>query len=216
MLDAIATEQGLPPASNAETQRRLWSRVGVICDRLSAPVVALGLRCGSGSALAAMLAAAADVSEPVAITASQLQRWPVTPTRGTVWVVENPSIVEAARLAGIRAPLVCTASWPTEAAVLLLDQLRSAGVELRYHSDLDATGLVLTAHLVARFGAHPWRMTADDYAAGSRESGTPLPDVARLPSTPWEPALREAMARAGVVVYEEDVVDILLNDLASE
>jgi hypothetical protein len=32
-------------------------------------------------------------------------------------------------------------------------------------------------------------------------------------ATPWDPELGEAMARAGKVVFEENVVDLLLADL---
>ena len=213
VLDAVATEHGLAPATNAESQRRLWSRAGVLCDRLSTPVLTSGLRCRGDSPLASILAASADAAEPVPITASQLQRWPIDPQQRTVWVVENPSIVEAARLAGVQAPLVCTASWPTEAAVLLLDQLRVGGTELRYHSDLDPTGVVLTSHLVERFGVRPWRMTAADYLAAAPASRSSREATSGLPPTPWDPELREAMARHGHVVFEEDVIGVLLDDL---
>lgn len=215
VLDALAGCYGEDRATSAETQRALWARAGVICDRLSAPVLTSGLRCGSESPLARVLHMLGEAGEPAMLTASQLQQWPVRVFASTVWVVENPSVVEAARLAGVGGPLVCTASWPAQAAVLLLDQLGASGVELRYHSDLDAVGLALTGHMIDRFGAVPWRMSAHDYLSSRRKpSQVSIADPHGLPATPWEPELRRRMVAEAVPVFEEDVVDLLVGDLA--
>lgn len=214
VADAAASLIGAPTPSVAEDARGALAAVGIVPDRVSSPVLTLGLRGSDGSdPIAAWLDALADDGEPAALTASQLRRWPVRATHHEAAVVENPSVLAAAASRGVSGvPLVCTASWPTEAGVLLLDQLRSAGVALRYHSDLDATGLALTGHLARRFGASPWRMTAADYLAAVDDARIALAPT-ELPPTPWDPALRTAMQRHARVVFEEQVVDVLLEDL---
>ncbi len=64
---------------------------------------------------------------------------------------------------------------------------------------------------MSRHGAAPWRMAAADYLAAVRAdslalAGTPHP-------TPWDPALADAMAATGKVVYEESVTETLITDL---
>ena len=95
------------------------------------------------------------------------------------------------------------------AVVTALRQLGAAGAALRQHADFDPAGLGITAWLAARAGTIPWRMSADDYRAAARPDGTPL--TGRVPPTPWDPTLGEAMSAAGVVAYEEDVRARLLD-----
>jgi uncharacterized protein (TIGR02679 family) len=177
------------------------------------PVLTLGLRGLGACPDPGWLAAMADVGEPVTLTASQLRRWPLSASQGDVFVVENPSVVAAAAAARVAAPLVCTASWPTHAAVLLLDQLRSSGARLRYHGDMDPTGLVLTEHHRRRFGAQPWRMSAGDYLAAVGAATVTIDVDTSVPPTPWVPALADAVRAHRRVVFEEQVVDDLLADL---
>jgi uncharacterized protein (TIGR02679 family) len=213
VADAAAALARLTPPTSAEQARTALSRVGIVSDQLSVPVLTLGLR-GPGAApdpgwLAAMVAA----GEPVTLTASQLRRWPLAGSVGDVYVVENPSVVAAAVAAGSTVPLVCTASWPTHAAVLLLDQLRSRGARLHYHGDMDPTGLVLTEHHRRRFEAQPWRMGVNDYLAAVGAATVPIEDGIPIPATPWDPALADAMRTHRRVVFEEQVLDDLLADL---
>jgi uncharacterized protein (TIGR02679 family) len=130
-----------------------------------------------------------------------------------VHVVENPSVIAAAAARGLSAPLVCTASWPTHAGVLLLDQLRAGGVRLHYHGDMDPTGLVLAEHHRRRFDAQPWRMGAADYLAAVEAAVVPIDPATAIPPTPWDPALADAIRQHRRVVFEEQVVDVLLGDL---
>lgn len=123
-------------------------------------------------------------------------------------------MVASAATAGTASPLVCTASWPTDAAVVLLDQLRERGVRLHYHGDVDPTGLVLTEHHRRRFGARPWRMGVVDYLAAVPAASRVIAADATIPATPWDPALADAVREHRRVVYEEQVVELLLSDLS--
>jgi uncharacterized protein (TIGR02679 family) len=213
VVDAAAGLAGLASPTSAEQARAALARVGIVADQLSAPVLTLGLRGAGAGPDPGWLAAMAEAGEPVVLTASQLRRWPLAAGDVDVRVVENPSVVAAAAAAGVAAPLVCTASWPTHAAVLALDQLRAGGARLHYHGDLDPTGMVLAEHHLRRFEASPWRLGASDYLAAVGDAVVTIdPDVA-VPPTPWDPALAVAVREHRRVVYEEQVIDVLLGDL---
>jgi uncharacterized protein (TIGR02679 family) len=217
VADAAAGLARLATPVSAEQARAALSWAGIATDQLSTPVLTLGLRGPGGGpgggADPGWLAAMAEAGEPVVLTASQLRRWPLEVGAVEVHVVENPTVVAAAAAAGISAPLVCTASWPTHAGVLLLDQLRAGGARLHYHGDVDPTGLVLTEHHRRRFGAQPWRMDASDYLAAIGDAVVTLDPAVAIPPTPWDPALADAVREHRRVVYEEQVIDVLLRDL---
>ena len=130
-----------------------------------------------------------------------------------MFVCENPSVVAAAadRL-GVRcAPLLSTEGQPRTAAHLVLRALRSAGIKLLYHGDLDWPGIAITNLLIQRHGILPWRMSESDYR--SAPSGKPLSGKPVAPS--WDRKLLIAMQERGCAVHEEQVMDLLLRDLES-
>jgi uncharacterized protein (TIGR02679 family) len=213
LADAAATLIGLGTPTDAESTRAALRGVGIVPDQLSVPVVCVGLRAAGSDPVARYLDGLGVAHEPAALTAAQLRRWPVAVGHDRVWVVENPSVLERIARCELDVPVVCTSSWPTDAVVVLLDQVRASGASLHYHSDLDGAGLALTGHLIRRFGATPWRMSVDDYLAAVDGARMPLMVDGPLPETPWDPALREAMLEHRRVVYEEQVVDTLLGDL---
>jgi uncharacterized protein (TIGR02679 family) len=214
VAEAAATLAGLSPPTTAQQTRQALAAVGIVTDALSAPVLTLGLAGPGAAPEPGWLAAMAAAGEPVALTASQLRRWPVACGVADVHVVENPSVVAAAADAGVSRPLVCTASWPTQAGVLLLDQLRERGVRLHYHGDVDPTGLVVAEHPPRTLCAHPRRVGAADYLAAVGAATTPIDATTSIPPTPWDQALAEAVREHRLVVYEEQVVDQLLADLS--
>jgi hypothetical protein len=66
-------------------------------------------------------------------------------------------------------------------------------------------------------GAQPWRFTAADYRA-ALDTGSQRPSSAPRPltlTTPWDPELGAAMAAGQRAVEEEDVLDLLVADLAA-
>lgn len=114
--------------------------------------------------------------------------------------------------AGVTAP-PDGAGPVADAAVALLDLLRDAGARLRHHGDLATGGLAITEHVLAAWGAEPWRMGAADYlAAVARTPGAPLRGA--VADASWDPALAPALREGGVAVEEELVVADLLADLA--
>ncbi|MEU3349224.1 DUF2399 domain-containing protein [Streptomyces sp. NPDC006700] len=110
---------------------------------------------------------------------------------------------------------MCTSGWPNSAAIHLLRLLADQGAILRCHGDFDGEGIRITAHLLDKTPARPWRMTAADYRAASAR--TPHgPEPGRLTEAPWDPELTRAMTDRGTAVVEELVADVLLADLAEE
>ena len=211
VLGAVAAATDREPPTDAESARALWEGVGVAPDPLSSTVLMFGLRPVGHDPVACYLRAMADAGEAAVLTLAQLRRWPLAPLASQVcYVVENPSLV--AEVAGRRRtgpPVVCTSGRPAVAVVTALRQLGAAGATLRQHADFDPAGLAITAWLSARAGTLPWRMTAGDYRDAARPGGGPLHE--RVPPTPWDPTLAEAMSAAGVVAYEEDVRADLLD-----
>ncbi|WP_380281648.1 DUF2399 domain-containing protein [Kitasatospora purpeofusca] len=94
----------------------------------------------------------------------------------------------------------------------LLRRLADDGVSLHYHGDFDGEGIRIAAHVMARTGAVPWRMGADEYrAAATRVPSGPAPG--RLTPAPWDRLLVDSMAELRTSVVEEVVADLLLDDL---
>ncbi|MGH7305832.1 MAG: TIGR02679 family protein [Candidatus Rokuibacteriota bacterium] len=213
----IAAERGGAGAwDSAEAWREAWTSAGVLCDELSAPVLTLNLT-GHGETLterALRLHAAAG--EPYRLTTRQLLREPPTFARAaaapTVYVCENPTVVAAAasRLGAAGAPLICIEGQPRTAARVLLGLLMTAGAHLAYHGDFDWAGIQIANVVVRRHGAVPWRFSSADYRAA--RGGRPLrgDPVAAV----WDPDLRTTMLDVGRAVHEEEVLDLLLGDLA--
>lgn len=200
VLDALAAVRGRHRATDAEGARLLWEEAGVVPDPLSSTVLVVGLR-------------PADAGEPAVLTLAQIRRrpFPPLPAGDVAFVVENPALMsEAAARGWSGPPLVCSSGRPSIAVVTLLRQLGTAGAALAQHADFDSGGLSITNWLTARAGTTPWRMTAADYLAAVAVRRDRVPISGRLPPSPWNPALREAMAEHGVAVHEEEIrADVL-------
>lgn len=212
---AAARYAGLDDWQSAEGLRECWAAVGVVCDELSAPVLTLNLGAGGAGLTDRVLALYRAAGEACTLSVRQLVRHPpqLDHLAGRrVYVCENPTVVavSAERLGARCAPLVCTAGQLRAAARVLIRMLAAAGAELRVQADMDIDGLTIAAKSLALPGARPWRMSAADY--GQAPAGPPLrrEDV---PATPWDPALRRAMAARGVGVHEEALLTQLLEDL---
>lgn len=218
--DAHALDEGRPlaalvlrglvatvPSSTAE-RRAVWESVGVLSDTVSSSVLTLGLRPHARGSAEQWLVAAADAGDPVPITPWLLRRLEPALT-GPVLVVENPSVLEAFAVRhGGRLPVICTSGWPSLVAV---DLLRQLAAPLAYHGDFDWRGVEICDWLQRQVGAVPWRMTVADYQGSP--AGAAL--VGRAVETPWEPALAKAMAERGVAVYEEQVMQGLIEGWAA-
>lgn len=214
VLDAVATVRGRARATDAEGARLLWEEVGVVPDPLSSTVLVLGLDPHGDGPLATWLHAAARHSEPAVLTLAQLRRWPLPALAAgeVAYVVENPSLLsEAAARRWTGPPLLCSSGRPSIAVVTLLRQLGAAGATLAQHADFDSGGLQITNWLAERAGTTPWRMQAADYRGAVALGRERVTLTGRLPASPWDPSLREAMVEGGVAVHEEELRADLLS-----
>jgi uncharacterized protein (TIGR02679 family) len=211
---AVVEAEGAP--TSAAGRRALWREVGVDCDALSSDVLVLGIR-PQGGWIAEQLGRSADSGEPRRLTLREVRGATLRVEPGsTVYVCENPSIVEAAADAiGSRsAALVCVEGVPSTAALDLLRGLAVGGARLLAHADFDWAGLRIVGQLSAAVGATPWRMLAADYRAGLATSpgGPPLGTGGRI-SAAWDGDLVTAMREGGRALLEEQVIASLLDDL---
>lgn len=218
VLRALACRAGEPTVPRSAAGRReLWETVGVVPDDLASQVLVLGLDVAEGR-LGRWLAEAAEEGLPFRVTLHQLTRHPLHVTRPrTVSVCENPAVLRAAvdRLGPASSPLVCTEGRPSVACTRLLVSLASAGCEIRYHGDFDWPGLAIAADVLHATGGTAWRFGADDYLAAVEAAGPVRRPLQGPPATsPWDLRLADAMRRVGEVVFEEDVLEDLLGELA--
>ena len=214
---AVLVENALPLITGTDTsdRRLLWGAAGVATDGVSSSALVLNLRVEHGR-LGPLFAAAAAAGEPLYVTLRMLRDADtLLADADIVSVCENRSVIEAAadRLGSRSAPLVCLSGEPTTAGRRLVAALAAGGARLRYHGDFDPDGVAIANRIIGPTVA-PWRFAADDYLAAVA-SARAL-DRFRSPAVDasWDPELRSAMAAAGVVVYEEQVLDALVADLA--
>lgn len=221
VLRGIAASLGEETPRSAAGRRALWEAVGVVPDDLASQVLVLNLPVLAGAGLAGWLAGAASEGVPFRVTLHQLARFELTIAvagRVVVSVCENPAVLRSAaeRLGPASASVVCTEGRPSVACTRLLDLLVDGGCELRYHGDFDWPGLRIATPILARRGVVPWRYEVADYerARSHPPPGGSRPVLAGPPApSPWDPRLAASMAQAGEVVYEEDVIDLLVTDL---
>lgn len=147
--------------TSSERWRAAWESQNVLCDQVSSLVLALNLRLTGTAAAATLTAAAVDVGEPVWLTLRSLKgQWLLDPrVEQTVYVCENPAVVEAA--AELQAPgaaLICTFGWPSAAAIRLIEGLYRAGTRLLVRADDDSAGQRIVAKLLQHApAAELWR-----------------------------------------------------------
>ena len=213
VVAAIADAANEARPDSAEDARALWELVGVNPDPLSSNALSIGLAVGANHPLAPILTSHSAAAEPVILTLSQIERWPIDPLPADhcAYVVENPAIVAAAaNQSWDGPPIICSSGRPSIAVVSLLRQLGAHGAALHQHADFDAAGLSITAWLSSRAGTTPWLMTANAYrtAIGMQRDRPQLGGV--LPATPWDPELADAMGKHGHAVYEEELTEYLL------
>lgn len=207
---------GVETWDGAEARRDAWASVGVLCDELSAPVLTLNVSGDGTTVTDRVLRLHAEAGEPCRLTTRQLLRDP--PAFGpsiagrTIYVCENPTVLASAanRLGARSRAVVCLEGQPRTAAHLLLSRLATARARLVYHGDFDWAGIHIGNLVMRRYRVAPWRFSSEDYRAarGGRElHGAPVAAI-------WDPSLKAAMIETGRAVHEEQVVDVLVADLA--
>lgn len=199
-----AAVHGLPrPSRSGSEWRAAWRSVGVACDTVSSRVLTLNLPL-SGDSPAATLCANAS-GEPLWLTQRLLdQGFRCAAT--TVYVCENPSIVEAAAdaLGAQCPPLVCTDGIATTAATDLIAGL-ATNCTVLVRADFDDAGLTVVDQIrAAAPTAQLWRFDQATY----RQFAPPD----RSEAIHAAADLRSAI-RVGGAVHEERLLDLLLDDL---
>jgi len=215
VLRALALDVGSEPPATASARRDLWERYGVTADTISSTSLVLGVLACGDQPVARRLRLAAEAGEPVHITPRDLRNLCLA-RHERVLVCENPRVLEAmADRFGGDVPAVCTSGQPRLVTLELLRRMVRAGAELRYHGDFDWPGVAIANRVIAEVGAQPLLMAAADYQAAAR-SGRATLDLTGVPvAASWDPALATAMARLGVAVHEEAVLDDLLTRLTT-
>jgi uncharacterized protein (TIGR02679 family) len=220
VLRALARWHGREVPQSLAARRELWDEFGVILDDLASQVLVLGLP-ARGGPLGRWLTEAAALGMPFRVTLHQLSSMPVVLDVPAVYVCENPAVLRAAaaELGGTCAPLICTEGIPSAACHLLLTGVAGQpaeqagnGAVVHWRGDFDWTGLRTTATAIVRYGVTPWRMSADDYAAGLAV-GDSEPLKGPPAGSSWDPGLAERMRSAGRAVMEERLIPELLADL---
>lgn len=201
------------PVRAGRAWRAAWASVGVHCDGVSTRVLCLNLPL-TGESAAARLCASAP-GEPLWLTLRTLAgSWQVTGTP-TVFVCENPTVIEAAAdtHGAACAPVVCTDGVPSGAALDLLSGL-AASCPIRVRADVDPNGLV-TVDQVRRIApaARLWRYTAATYQAAM---GHPAPQAGKGDPDAELAELRRTYEQHGVAMHEESILDDLIADLATD
>jgi uncharacterized protein (TIGR02679 family) len=211
--------------------RDAWAAGGVVMSAVASTVLCLGVPAVTGGpavlraeATAAVLEATRAARMPVVLTLDQVRSGGVAglPIDATVYVCENPSVVEVVAdrwaaqgtaLDGRGPVLVCTWGQPSTAVVELLRILTAGGAACRYHGDFDWPGLRIAGALRDRIGWTPWRYTADDYVALAGDDALSRLLTGPPAASPWDPRLATAMAEHGRAIEEEAVVDQLAGDV---
>lgn len=226
VLRAAAVIVGAPYPPGAAGRRALWREVGVLTDGVSTTVLTAGLRARGGS----WLDDRTDAGWESHLTIRDLHRLDVyAPLDGSVYVCENPRVLEAAVDAGSRRAVVCTLGQPTVVVAALLEHLAGAdggggagawdagGGCLAYHGDFDWPGITIANLLFGRHRCRPWRFGNADYLDALARlalvvAELPVLGPARVESV-WDTRLTAEMAAAGRAVHEELVLGDLLVDL---
>ncbi len=214
IMRALALREGAARPASAAQRRELWDLSAVIVDDLASRVLVLNLP-ARGDGLAEWLTGAARYGTPFQVTLHQLGAHPIRLAPVRIYGCENPAVLRraCAELGPACPPLICAEGQPSTAFHTLVRTAVAAGGQLAYHGDFDWPGVAITAKVINRHGARPWRMTAADYLSGVRAGDTAVTLAGDPVPTPWEPGLGEAMRATGRAIYEETVADQLLADL---
>lgn len=214
VLHGIAHLRGHSLPQGSAARRRLWARAGVVCDELSCDVLVYGLHM-TGNDTARALDALASMGEPVRLTLRQLERTRPRFVARQALVCENPAVVaEAADRFGDAGPtLVCTDGVPNSAAMLVLTSLAEQGARVDFHTDFDWGGLRIGNLLASRVGALPWHLGESDYLDAVEKLNVTVPLTGRPVTAAWDHSLHEVMAARGIVIYEEQLIEAILENL---
>lgn len=218
---AVAASSPVEPDDEERGARRwrdAWAKVGVVCDDLSVSVLVLNLPASGAGPVAESLTGHRRSGLPLRLTLQQLRSEPLEVPPGViVRTCENPSVLATASsvLGEYSSPLICTDGQPNGAVDEILRQVRVSGGQLLHHGDFDWGGIRAANWIVARHGADPWRFSTADYDAVAHLGRVQLEPAPTGLTAQWCPSLVEAMAVRRLRVFEEQIVEALLEDLRS-
>ncbi len=225
--DFSATSAMPPPQSRAD-EVRLYNSVGLLIDTISSYVAVFNL--GGAACIDGTLDPLLQVAgqRVLLLPLRQLLAWrSVCPATKTTYVIENPQVFEeiiaSLPMEKPSATYICTAGWPSVAALTLLDMLLtpSSSGQCYYSGDFDLKGLQIAAYLLARYPGrcHPWHLDPHAYNVALRTDGVPAraTELAQLSTLPaiFSP-LVVSMQEKKKWAYQEGITQLLLDDLSSE
>ena len=227
--------QGASDTAVAQIDReqalRLYGDAGLLIDTISSSVAVFNLASAvyhNGDPDQLPVVAGRRV---LLLPLSQLLEWgDVLPARTDIFVFENPQVFEEviATLGSKRnvPSCVCTAGWPSRAALMLLDKLVAASPDnaLYYSGDFDLKGLQIAAYLMARYPGrcHPWRFDPDSYtlalqsepeieAVAAHPQQSELDLLGTLPDS-FAPLIKKMQERKAWA-YQEGIARLLAEDI---
>jgi uncharacterized protein (TIGR02679 family) len=209
---------------------QLYEEAGLLVDSISSAVAVFSL-CEAYD-----LAGQADPLIPAAgerillLPLRQVLAWQsVSATRDSIYIMENPQVFEevVTRLQESSATqdhptLVCTAGWPSVAALNLLDALLQSNpaARLLYSGDFDLKGLQIAAYFLTRYArrCELWHLDPEAYSIALQAGGLPARahELHQLDALP--PLFAELVARLHkheLWAYQEGITQILLHDIIS-
>lgn len=144
VLRGAARSLDVEPPRDARMRRELWQAAGVTTDRVSTTVLTFGLAPLGDDPRIRLLRERTLAGLETHLTLRDLQHmtWRL-PSGLSIFVCENPRVVEAAADHGCRRPLVCVSGNPATTALTLLDALHAAGARLAYRGDFDWPGIAI-------------------------------------------------------------------------
>ncbi|KEO80916.1 TIGR02679 family protein [Tumebacillus flagellatus] len=209
--------------SAAEWKREVFQEAGILADEVASYVTVLGMGTLPDDPWHTFFEQAVSARIPLLLPLAFFQQKVTWRETKRLYVVENPSVFQSLidefpqeeRL----PPLVCTSGQPSVAALRLLDAFAATGTTLYYSGDFDWKGIEIACSLQTRYRESfvAWRMSKEEYLSCS--VGTPFEEeqargVLSL-EVPWDEELVRTMMQHKRNVYQESLLELLLEDLTA-
>lgn len=189
--------------------RDSWREVGILSDGIHDGMAVLGVSPKGGALPEGFV---------VTVVPRMLEemQWesPIVGESPTVFVTENPSVLEAAvGIAG--AKVMCTMGSPSLEMFIALRAAQAAGWEILVRGDFDWAGLCMVNDVLREVpGSVPWRMDKESYLSsiGRGGEGTELYLDGELEGF-WDQELVEVMLERKRAGFEEGLLEELTKDI---
>jgi uncharacterized protein (TIGR02679 family) len=209
----------------------LYYDAGLLLDTISSTITVFHLISAEDQSSAPDRFLAASGERILILPLRQVLAWKkLWPASRHVYIFENPQVFEEIVDALLRLhttearqplpTLICTAGWPSVAAIRLLHLLVASqpDIALYYSGDFDVQGLRIAAHLMRRYPSHcrPWHFDPASYLAALHSSSGDLgpTELDALQSLPENFApLVSIMREQGKKAYQEGIIALLLADI---